>query len=356
MLPADFAWHQSTVGELLRCPRRFKLRHVEGLAVDHVVSGFAAPLGTADHAAIEVALKAANDGREATRGELLDAAIEGFQGAVERAQRQGEHLDDEGVDRALDRVEGERLERVERLARDPRIHAVDWRGIEVPFDFREAGGRRWAGTIDAWGVAKHHVDRWGAEGRDFWFPLRAGEKVLGDWKTGDLTPLGRVERAANTQLGIYAMALNRTERGPFRLFIGQVADLATPKAPTDADGKRIPKNLPKRISPGYRNALLATGVAPGDIKNSRKRAKDADGNSIPKWLEPEPNPAYAAALERPKGPFIREVRVDWRVVLETVRAAVRLADERIFPASGALTGQCQRCPFSHVCTSNPERS
>jgi len=305
-VPPDFAWRQSTVGELLRCPRRFKLRHVDKVPVDHVVSGFAAPLGTADHAAIEVALRRANAGETATRGELVDAAIEGFQAAIHRAQDQGEHLDDEGVERALGLLEGERADRLERLARDPRIHAIDWRGIEHPFDFRERAGRRWHGTIDAWGVAKHRVERWSSSGR--------------------------------------------------RGFIGQVADLAVPKAPTDSEGKRIPKKLPKRLNPAYRNALLAAGVQPLDVAKSRKRAKDADGKVIPKWLDPVVNPAWLEARALPKGPFIREVVVDFPLVLGSVRDAVRLADEGIFPASGALTGQCARCPFSHVCTSNPEQS
>lgn len=347
-LPRDFEWHQSSVATLLTCPERFRLRYVERCRPDHQAGNYAAPLGTADHAGIEHVLHRVNAGEKVERGPLLDVVIDAFQSSVADNQDKGATYDPDGVGRALERLEGERLERLLSLADDERVHAIDWQGIEWGFDFAERGGRRWKGIIDAWGVAKRDVPDFGALGRDP-VGLRQGEGLVVDWKTGELPPFGYVERSRSVQLGIYAMALSRKVRRPWRTFLGMVQDLERPKAPTDADGQRIPKRLPKRLNPAW---ARATGDPTG---KSRKRPSDADGNPIPKW-EPEAiNPAWEAARARPRGPVFREARVRYGLVLDTTRKAIRLAEAGIYPASGAVTGQCGRCSFSTICLETTTR-
>lgn len=354
-IPSSFIWHQSKVAGLLRCPRRFKFRHVDKVPVDHTQSGYANILGSADHAGCELILHRANEGRTPTRDELLDAVHEGFAEALQRAHDNGEHTNPDTIDAAVAKLEGERLERLLALANDPRIRAIEWRGIEHPFKFTNRGldaagrpwRRKWKGTLDAWGVAKTFVRDFGALGRDP-VDIHPGEGVLCDWKTGIATPLGFVARVLNVQLGIYAMALNREVRATWRTFIGQIQDLDRPKAPTDDEGKRIPSKLPKQPNPAFAEAV---GIPLEEVATSKKRPK-----GIKKWLPEQPNPAFVEACSKPKGPLFREARVSFPLVLETVSQAIRQAEVGLFPASGALTDQCGRCPYQTHCTTTQEES
>jgi len=340
----DHEWHQSDVGQLLRCPRAFALQHVEKRGRDHEVSGYAAPLGTADHAAIAWGLERLKGGLDVDKDSLLDAALEGFEGAVERAHQQGEHTDPEGLERALEQLEGVRLERLQRLLADPRVLAIDWRGVEAEFDLH-AGGRHWAGTIDAWGVATRDVPCFGKDGREE-VGLRRGEHVLVDWKTGSATPLGFMARTLSTQLAIYQMALAPQHPGvQWRAFLAHVQDLDLNQRPKDAAGDFIPKRI-KQLNPAFADAL---GMEPDEAATSRKRPKDAFGNGIPKRIE-RLNPAWKAAANQPKGPLFHECRVAWPVVLTTIQAALQAAEAGLFPATGAATGGCLRCPYRSTCT------
>ena len=356
---SSFEWHQSSVTLMLRCPRQFFLKNVVGLPPSHRANNYAHFLGTADHGGAEFILHQANEGRTPERGEVLDVVMEHFQGALYRAQDNGEDTDPEGLERACDRLENERLDRLMALANDPRIRAIEWRGIEWPFQFTNRGvdshgrawRRKWKGTLDAWGVARHFVRDFGAEGRE---PVHVsrGDGILADWKSGLLatTPVGVTELRASVQLGIYAMALNRKHPASWRTFLGLLVDLDKPKAPTDDEGKRIPKWLPEAMNPAFLAAMEERGVSAKDAEKTRKRAKDAEGNPIPKRLPQAPNPEFEAAVARPKGPLFREARVVYPLVVETVTAAIRQAEAGLFPASGALSGQCRMCPFSSVCT------
>lgn len=354
VLPVDFPWHQSSLALMLRCPKAFELRYVHQLEPDHNADNYAAPLGTGDHCGCDLILQAANAGRVPDRQEVLDQVLVGFQAAVAKATDRGATFDPEGLDRALERAEGERLDRLMALANDPRVHAIHWEGIEWQWKVTERGGRVWQGTIDAWGVAKRDVDDFGALGRDP-IHLAAGERVCVDWKTGALPPFDYVARRRHVQLGVYAMALAQEHRrrfgagGEWRLFLGLIQDLDRPKAPTDEDGKRIPKSLPKQINPQFAEAA---GMTPDEAAAFKGRPKGIP-KGVPKWLPEQPNPAYERAISQPKGPLFREARVDFDLVLETARTAIRQAELGLFPATGAATGQCGRCSFRTLCTNNP---
>lgn len=351
VLPPDFAWHQSSVATMLQCPERFRLRYVEQVEADHRAANYAAQLGTADHAGIEHILHRVQAGEETERQPLLDAVMAGFEEAVARATERGASFDPDDLDRALERLEGERLERLLLLAADPRLRAIDWRGIEWRFKFRERRGRLWQGTLDAWGVALEDVEDFGQLGRDP-IVLRRGDGLLVDWKTGEPPAFGFVERTRNVQLGLYGMALagrGAAHAERWRTFLGITQDLDRPKAPTDDHGKRIPKKLPKELNPAY---VAAHGGDEAAARKSKRRPKDSSDDPIPKWLPERLNPAWEAACSRPRGPVFREARVDYRAVLDTVRAAIRQAELGIFPASGAATGQCGRCPYSTLCTAS----
>lgn len=352
VLPADHAWHQSSVSLLLRCSRRFYFRHVLKQPPDDYLTGFARQLGIADHAAIDLILQRANEGEAPRREQLLDVMLAAFADAVARSAEKGETANPDGVDAAVERLEGERLERLLVLADDPRIHAIEWRGIEERFEFQTRHGRRWKGTIDAWGVAREFVADFGAEGRDP-VDLYPGDALVVDWKTGDPQPFGYPERALSVQLGIYAMALSRELRYRWRTFLAYTQDLDRPKAPTDDAGKRIPKRLPKQTNPAYAVAVTERlSLTEADIeaaKKSKKRPRDAAGKAIPKWLPEQINPAFTAAINKPKGPLFREASVNYPLVLETVSSAISQAEAGLFPANGAATGQCRGCPYSSVC-------
>lgn len=341
-LPPDFAWHQSGITTMLCCPRRFQLRHVERLPLDHMASGYANLLGTADHAGIALILERANEGKVPARGELLDCVAEAFQEAIYRAQEHGEHTDPDSIQVALAKLEGQRLELLLRLADDPRIRGIRWAGVERKFEFCDAAGRRWKGTVDAVGVAQQDLYEFGMLGREP-VSLRRGELVIVDWKTGAMPGFSRPERTQSVQLGVYAMAVNREWPRPqgYRTFLAMTQDLELPKAPIDAYGKRIPKKLPREINPEY---VAAVDLPPEEAAKSKKRPR-----GISKWMPERLNPEWERATQQPKGPVFREARVNYSAVLETIRATVRQAELGIFPASGAATGQCVMCPYSRHC-------
>lgn len=348
-LPQGYVWHQSGVGLMLRCALWFRYRHVDRLPGDHQAAHFAAQLGTADHAGAEVVLHAANAGEVAEPQAILDAQLEAFDDAVHRAREEGTTFDPEKVDRALERLELERLPRLVSLAGDRRVHAVEWHGIEDRFSIRERNGRRWKGTRDAWGVAREHVTEWGALGREP-VELHPGDGVMVDWKAGMLPPFGFPARVRSPQLGIYTMTLPREARalaGRWRTFLGLLQDLDRPKAPTDDSGQRIPKHLPKAINPEYRAAVGAESDE--EAKASKKRPR-----GVAKWLERQLNPAYVAACERPKGPLFREAVPRFELVLQTVRAAVAQAEAGIWTPNGVATGACDLCPYQTQCTQSQE--
>ena len=83
-------------------------------------------------------------------------------------------------------------------------------------------------------------------------------------------------------------------------------------------------------------------------KRSRKRFRDEQGRNIPKKIE-EPNTVYVEAQKRPRGPFLHECEVELETALTTIRAVIRAAEAGLYPANGALTGQCGRCPYRGVC-------
>ena len=357
-------WRQSGVASLLRCPRRFKLQYVDRMPIDSRQSGFARMLGTADHASLDLICGEANRGEVATREQITEAGLIAFEQAVLEVQKSGEFTDDDGLDRAVEQLEGVRADRLEKIASDPRTHAIEWVDRELRFEFvnrgEDEGGRiwrrQWTGTIDAIGVAKRTVFEFGELGREV-VPLYEGQPIVMDWKTGESKDLlARVPMALSVQLGFYGMALARighpiTQQpdNPPRFFIAHIQDVDSPKAPTDDEGRRIPKRLPKAINPAFADA-----AAGGDLeaaKASKRKPRDASGASIPKWLPEQDNPAFLAALAKPAGPVFREARIAWPVVHDTITAAIRQAEAGLFPASGALTGQCRWCPYSSRCAS-----
>ena len=330
-------WHQSSVSRLLSCPRRFRLRYVDNAQAEIARTGWAAPRGTAQHAACELVLRsiAAGDATP-TREQLQSAMIQAFDDAIARAQDEGAVFEPEDLDRALGALDGEDLERMERFAQDRRLRAIRWEGIEHSFELVYPD-RKWRGTIDAYGTATEYVPQFGREGRES-VDLYPGDKILVDWKSGYATPLGRIARALNTQLAIYDRALGGPRR---RLFVGNLRDLDQPKRPRDEFGQAIPKHLPKEPNPAFAEAV---GIPLDQVASSKKRPR-----GIPKWLPERVNPAYEAALNQPKGPLFRECRVDLPRALETVRDAVRMAESGFYPATGVYTGACEFCEYARAC-------
>lgn len=350
-LPKDFVWHQSGVGLMLRCGLQFYYSKVARLPGDHQAQHFAAQLGTADHAGCEVVLHAANAGEVAEADAILGAQLEGFDAAVQRASEEGTTFDHEKVERALERLEHERLPRLVALASDPRVHAIEWLGIEDPFNVRERNGRLWKGTRDAWGIAREYVAEFGAIGREP-VDLHPGDGALVDWKAGALPPFDFPARVRSPQLGLYTMTLpaeDRRKARRWRTFLGLLQDLDRPKAPTDDDGKRIPKHLPKRINPAFREAIGAESDA--EAKASKKRPR-----GVSKWLEQELNPEFERACARPKGPVFREAVVRYPLVLETVSAAIAQAEAGIWTPNGVATGACALCPYQSICTQQDQET
>lgn len=345
-LLAGHEWHQSCVGMMLRCPRSFRLKYLDKVAPDFAGTGFAAPRGTAKHTGAELGLRAANAGEAPpTRDELLEAMLESFEAAIYRAQDEGATWEPEAVQAAMDKLEADDVPLLERFVADERLRAVRWEGIELRFEL-DTAHRRWKGTLDAYGVALRYVPRFGKLGRD-WVDLYAGDRLLCDWKSGQSTPLGRIARTIQPQLTTYGMALQAMPNSPhpkgerLRCFIGNLVDLERPKAPTDADGKRIPKELPKLPNPAFAEAV---GIPLEEVAASKRRPR-----GIPKWLPARPNPAYLEAIERPKGPLFRECEVNFALGAETVFSAIRQAEAGIFPATGFISGACSFCDFRRDC-------
>lgn len=335
----DHAWRQSEINTWLRCGRAFGLAYA-GAAPRADLDGFAALLGEAAHAAIADVLRW-RIRREVMPADVVrDAVSDEFGKAVERAQREGATIDPEHVERALERVD-EMAALVAALAADPRLDAVEWRGVEEPFALELRDGRRFHGTRDAWGVATKRVPAFAAAGLEL-AELEPGDVVLVDWKTGEDVAVDHCARALNVQLGLYGAGLT----GHVRAFIGALRDLERPVRPRDGAGETIPSKL-ERLNPAW---LAATNQEAGPAaEKSRKRATDADGKNVPKWLE-EPNPAYAAACSRPRGPLFHEARIDRPLVARTIADVVDAARLGIYPASGAAHGECRRCPFRTTCT------
>lgn len=350
-LPPGFVWRQSTVTAYLRCPRRVYLEHVAQVEPDYALDGYASIAGTAIHAACAAILNGLAVGAPATREDLAEVLAEAFDAAIVEEQERGATTDPERLQPALDRLLGEQLDLLALLAADPRIAAVDWRGVEEHFDFRDAHGRLWEGTIDGWGVVREGVRFGVASGGEPVF-LVPGDRVVVDWKSGDV-PLDHFARACNVQLGFYRSVLaDESGAPPPRAFLGALRDLERPKMPRDAQGESIPKNL-SEPNPAYAAAAGLDLAAQGGLaafEACRKRPQGADGKPIPKRLE-QVNPAWLEATSKPRGPVFWECRIDEPLVAQAMADAVDGARFGFWPPSGAITGECPRCPWRGRCPS-----
>lgn len=352
MIPADFTWRQSTVADYLACGRRVYLQHVLGVQPDYALDCYAALVGSGAHAGLACGLRALAAGQEPTRQQLTDACADAFDVTLTEEQERGATTDPERAQVALDRLLGEQLDLIAQLLADPRLRAIEWRGVEQAWTHAEPGpqGRRFSGTIDAWGVALSYVPAFGQAGRGEPgrgepVALQPGDRVLVDWKTGsEGPPLDWVARALNLQLGVYQQALRLGGQGPVRAFLGVLRDVERPKRPKDpATGEVIASKL-REPNPAW---CAAAGVDPADLAAVEACAK-RPRNVGPKWLERD-NPAYLAACSRPRGPVFHECVVDQAVIGQTVADAIDAARLGLFPASGAINGECARCPWRSRC-------
>jgi hypothetical protein len=336
----DHAWRQSELTDWLRCGRAFGLRY-SGVAPRADLDGWAALIGDAAHAAIAQGLRQRKAGVPVSPELLCEVASfmsEAFAAAVEKAQAEGATTDPEGAAGALERVD-EMAELVAALLADPRLDAIEWRGIEEPFSL-ELGGRRFRGTRDAWGVCVRRVEAFAACGSEL-VALEPGDVVVADWKSGSEVAVDHCSRSHNVQLGLYRAGL----AGHVRTFIGVLRDLERPVRPR-ADGEVIKSKI-KELNPRW---LELTGLEAGPTaESSKKRPTDpATGEAAPKWIE-RPNPAYVEACGRPKGPLFHEARIDRAVVAQTIADVIDAARLGIYPASGAASGACRRCAFRATC-------
>lgn len=341
VIPPDHVWRQSSINEWLRCGRACELE-ATGVEPRHELDGWAALIGDAVHVGIASVLRTLRD--ELVRPSLVTVETgptvnveaianvmhDAFASSVARAQDEGGVTDPDGVAAALERV-SEQAQLVAALSIDPRVLAIEWRGIEEPFTFEDAHGRKFSGTRDAWGVALRRIEAFAANGLEL-AAVDQGDVVLVDWKSGQDVAVDHVARSLNVQLAIYRTGLPADAR--VRSFIGVVRDLERPKRPKDGEGV-IPSRL-KEENPAWRK-LVDEGMAPA-----------AASRRAPKWTE-RPNPAYAEATSRPRGPVFHEARIDWPTVSRTVADVIDAARLGIFPASGASTGQCRRCAFRTRC-------
>lgn len=331
----SFRWRQSLVADYLRCPRAFALA-LDGPDRRHDLDGWAALIGDAAHATIAKALRSLGSSGVVVADQVRVDMQDAFLAAIRRVQDEGHVTDPESVEAALERVE-EQAVLVAALVTDPRVTAIEWRGIEEAFELDAGPGRRFVGTRDAWGVARRRIEGFGADGQAP-VTIEAGECVLVDWKTGQDVPVDHVARALNVQLAVYRAGLPPGTRA----FLGLLRDLERPVRPR-ADGSVIPAKL-KEPNPAWQ-ALVDQGMAPAAAS---RRAK--------KWLE-RPNPDYTAACERPRGAVFHESRTAWSVVSTTIADVIDAARAGIYPASGAATGQCRRCEFRADCASyNPDET
>lgn len=348
---AKLVWRQSTVSALLRCPRRVYLEHVLKLPQDHEQSGYANWKGTADHAVAEFGLKRLKaTGKLPTDEELAARALEAFEEAVVESEERGIDANPDGITAAMDALVEEHVPRMRKLLKDPRLKAIHWRGLEVPMRFTSKAGRKWSGTIDAVGVALRTIPDFGVY-RGEPVTIYEGEEVVVDWKTGTSTELGWLALDLGVQLGIYGMMLQRFDPSPRRrrYFIAHVRDVDPYSSPPG-----IKKHLPQEPNPAWLETVgLPLDATVAQAKKVRKRPKDDAGEPIEKWLQ-RINPEWEAARSKPRGPVFYEARPAWPTVAKTVNDAMRMADAGIWPASGALTGQCPRCPYARHCASaNP---
>jgi hypothetical protein len=336
----DHAWRQSELNDWLRCGRAFGLRY-SGVAPRADLDGWAALIGDAAHEAIAQGLRQRKAGVALSPelgAEVATFMAEAFGAAVEKAQTEGATTDPEGIEGALERVD-EMAELVAALLADPRLDAIEWRGIEEPFDLA-VGGRWFRGTRDTRGVCVRRVEAFASCGAEL-VALEPGDVVVVDWKTGTEVAVDHCSRSHNVQLGLYRAGL----AGHVRTFIGVLRDLERPMRPRDAAGETIPSKI-ERLNPAW---LAGVGLEAGPAaEKSRKRCLDQDGKNVPKWLE-EPNPAYVAACSRPRGPVFHEARIDRAVVAQTIADVIDAARLGIYPASGAANGSCRRCAFRATC-------
>lgn len=345
---AKLVWRQSTVAALLRCPRRVYLEHVLQVQQDYQQSGYANWRGTAGHAVIELGLaKRKATGQLPTDEELAARALEAFEEAVLESEERGVDANPDGIAAAMDALVAEDVPRYRRLLEDPRLEAIHWRGLEVSIRFTSKG-REWSGTIDAVGVALRTIPDFGVY-RGEPVALYEGEEVVVDWKTGSATELGWLALDLGVQLGIYGWMLQKFDPTPRRrrYFIAHVQDVEPYVQPPG-----IPKNLPQEPNPAWLKAVgLPLDATAEQAKKVRRRPKGEDGEPIEKWLPERVNPAWEAARSQPRGPVFYEARPVWPTVAQSVGDAIRMAEAGIWPASGALTGQCPRCPYARHCAS-----
>lgn len=341
VVPHDHAWRKSQINRWLSCGRALGLE-LAGVEPRAELDGWASVLGTAAHAGIACGLARLRDGLapEAAAADLRSVCATGFQGAVDAEQAKGRVTNPETLAGALSRLT-DLGALVEALVADPRLAAIEWRGIEEPFSFVDTHGRRYAGTRDAWGVCTRFVDRFAKRDGE-WVSLFPGDVVLLDWKTGEEHDVGRVSLALGVELPIYRASLPAS--GRVRSFIGLLRDLERYVRPRDANGVVIPAKF-ERINPEY---VAALGVSEKEAETSRKRPTDREGKTIPKRIEVD-NPAYAEACTKPRGPVFHEARTDERVAGQTICDVVDAGRLGIFPASGPANGECRRCPFRATC-------
>lgn len=347
-LAVGFRWSQSAINDYLTCPRLFMLKHVERRRPDMVSSGFAGPKGNAAHAGLALVLDAANRGLAVESAALASVMLAAFAEALQRATAKGEAFDDDAAEQAIASVTEELLPLVLKIAGDPRIQAVRWERVEARFDWTDAHGRIYQGTLDAAGVAKRRVEAFGAAGRES-VSLGEGETIVVDWKTGDIDDaVDHVARALNVQLAFYSVGILKTGGElPARAFLARLGDVAPPKRPKDDQGDGIKSTL-REPNPAFCAAL---GIEAGSVafEQSKKKPKDAQGAAITKWIE-RPNPAYVEATSKPRGPIFYQCELNYPLAIRTINDVIRGAELGVFPASGAAQGNCMRCPMRQTCT------
>lgn len=343
-LPLDFVWRQSIVADYLRCPRRVYLQHVAQVPADYALDGYASIAGTAMHHGLAEIVNGLQLGDVPSRERLAEVLVEGFTEAIVEEQDRGATTDPERLQPALDKLQGEQLDLLMVLLEDPRLKAIDWRGAEEEFEFVDAHGRRFTGTVDAHGVARDYVANFATSGRGERVALQPGDMVIVDWKTGsEGPPLDFVARSLNVQLGFYRAVLAGDDGPPPRTFLGVLRDLERPKLPRDPQGNSIPKRL-EEINPAYAQAV---GIKLEDRRALEQCRKRPTG--IPKWIERD-NPAWIEATSRPKGPLFHECTIDDALVARSIADAIDGARLGLWPAAGAVNGECRSCPWRTKCT------
>jgi hypothetical protein len=321
------------------------MHHILGIPPDLAKIGYAPLIGTAAHGAIAKVVLPAASRRDIVphRGTIESVVNEEFVLAVEDSLGQGAWIDPEGFALAEKKLE-KLVDRLERMLADDRIWAFDWTHVEKGFRWVDRERRMYRGTLDASGEARRDVLMCTHRGFETW--VRSGERVIVDWKNGEVLNLDRVGRTINVQLAFYSLAFRKRMGGDGSeaLFIGALRDLDRPTRPRDSEGNNMPSKLEKQLTPAW---LEATGDP-----TSRKRPQGADGKPIPKWLPERANPAYEEACNRPKGEFFHHCEVNHGLALKGVAGAIKMAEAGIYPANGALTGECSAyggCPWKVSC-------